>query len=109
MGDVAVTASPVHAESADPVGTFTVDTGAAFWRPSRTPAAGDLVILSVLKPASVLAGPSGWTAVEDGRSFWRIYGPREPETVTFHARGVREWEVKGWVVQGGTYELPEVT
>lgn len=106
---MAVTASPVHAESVEPAGTFTLDISAAFWRPSRTPGAGDLVLLSALRPATILAGPSGWTAVGDGRSFWWIYGPREPERVTFHALDVREWEVKGWVVQAGTYELPAVT
>lgn len=108
---MAVTASLVHAESVEPVGTFTVDIGPVFWEPGPGPAPGDLVLLSVVRPppGSVLAGPPGWVALEDARSFWKVFGPREPQTVTFHARYAEVWEVRGWVVAAGSYELPVVT
>lgn len=111
---MAVTANPVHAASLEPVGTFTMSLGGSEWKPRGLPHIGDLVAFIVLKPAAVdyVTDSSGgmWTAAgEDGRTWWCVVGPKVPTSVTFHARDAGEWEIRGWVLAAGTYELPGST
>ena len=93
-----------------PVSTFTVPVGSAgFWKPrKKAPAAGDLVLLSVIEPPTVLAGPPGWTAIGDGRSFWKVWQPRDSEVATFCAPTPERWKIHGYIIADGTYSLPQV-
>ena len=98
------------AATGEPVATFTMSLGPGDWKPGPAPAAGDLVCLMVMKPERAVAGPPGWTALPDGRSFWKIWGSSEQYTATFCAESALEWKVKGYAVAAGSYSLPgEVT
>ena len=77
----------------------------------RPPAAGDLILLEVRKPATV-TGPPGWTALgeypwtdDDGRErtahlFCKIIGPRETDPSFTTTDPDPEWEIRGHAVTG---------
>ena len=72
------------------------------------PAAGDLVLLEVRRPAVVLAGPTGWVAADGNRIFWKIIGPPGSEPLpTFHADCADGWEVQGYAIAGDQVRLPD--
>lgn len=77
----------------------------------RTPAAGDLILLQVRKPATV-TGPPGWLALgeftwtgDDGRdrtghAFAKVIGPRELDPVFTTTEQQPDWEILGHAMTG---------
>ncbi len=100
----------------EPVAGFTMSLVAG-WdqippeRGGRLPAAGDLIVLEVRKPAPPVSALADWTLLgeipwtdEDGTErmgtvFWKIIGPRETDPA-FYAEGAEEWDVHGYAITG---------
>jgi hypothetical protein len=56
---------------------------------------GETVLLAVLIPHQLLAGPPGWTAIP-GRAFWKVIGEGEADPV-FTAAEPANWEIRGFI------------
>lgn len=85
------------------MGTFSMSLTSGWESPDgRMLAAGDLVVLEVVKPSNVAAGPAFWN--RHGNVFWKVIGPpgREAEPV-FCAEAAAEWEVRGYAIDGTTF------
>jgi hypothetical protein len=68
---------------------------------------GDLVVITVQRPAFVSSGPAGWN--RDGNAFWKVISDGDDLEPRFAADSAFDWEWDVTIARAGTYTLDPVT
>jgi hypothetical protein len=64
---------------------------------------GDLVAITVQRPAFVSSGPDGWN--QSGNGFWKVIGDGDDLDPRFAADSAFDWEWDVMIARAGTYSL----